>query len=587
MPKYTVHFETLGCRLNQIESESAARFFADAGFGVDMESMTAAAPVPENVVLSIINTCTVTGKAEQKARRLIRLLLRKMPHACVLVTGCYAELEVEAIQAIDQRVCVLPGSRKDLLADIPLELKSHLDSSSQEAHCESVSGVAQIEITPFLKSLVSRLSVEKPKPTNIKSRHSDGEAHHKAPGDESEKQHAPSVQSGAQGGGKKSLLASVAPLKDGALSGFTPVVDSQASSMSPVFRLATDTFFAHSRSSIKIQDGCNCECTYCRIHLARGRAVSLEVDEVVRRVQQLEEAGQQEVVLTGVNLYQYRGLYYGQNGEEYLNLAGLLKRILENTRSIRIRISSLYPESVDEELCVVISHQRIQPYFHLSIQSGSDAILKAMRRPYRSAQVYRAVELLRQAKHNPFIACDIIAGFPGETEEDFALTQAMCQTCNFAWIHAFPFSPRPGTPAATMKSQVPQWVAGQRVKWLTSFAIQSKCSYISQWKGQVVSAITEHNRQDRKNPSVLAQEANGGSVEESGVLSSTGSLQLTHAVTENFIHLELPGVFPQGISIRVRIGEPLLDRIHAGDECEASGEAVQDGLEDKEMEVTT
>ena len=242
---------------------------------------------------------------------------------------------------------------------------------------------------------------------------------------------------------------------------------------------------------------------------------------------------------------------------------------------------------MDEELCVVISHQRIQPYFHLSIQSGSDAILKAMRRPYRSAQVYRAVELLRQAKHNPFIACDIIAGFPGETEEDFALTQAMCQTCNFAWIHAFPFSPRPGTPAATMKSQVPQWVAGQRVKWLTSFAIQSKCSYISQWKGQVVSAITEHNRQDRKNPSVLAQEAHGGSVEESGVLSSTGSLQLTHAVTENFIHLELPGVFPQGISIRVRIGEPLLDRIHAGDECEASGEAVQDGLEDKEMEVTT
>ena len=198
------------------------------------------------------------------------------------------------------------------------------------------------------------------------------------------------------------------------------------------------------------------------------------------------------------------------------------------------------------------------------------------------------MELLRQAKNNPFIACDIIAGFPGETEEDFALTQAMCQSCNFAWVHAFPFSPRPGTPAATMKGQVPQWVAGQRVKWLTSFAIQSKCSYISQWKGQVVSAITEHNRQDRKNPSLLVQETHEGQENKgSKVLSSTGSQQLTHAVTENFIHLELPGAFPQGISIRVRIGEPLLERIHAGDECEASGEAVLDGLEDKKMELTT
>ena len=195
MPEFIVHFETLGCRLNQIESESAARFFADAGFVVDMESMTAAAPVPENVVLSIINTCTVTGKAEQKARRLIRLLLRKMPHSCVLVTGCYAELEVEAIQAIDQRVCVLPGSRKDLLADIPLELKAHLDS---------VSGVTQIEITPFLKKLVDRLCAEKPKPTNIKNRHSEDDVHGHGPGEQGE----------WSKNEKKSLLVSAKPLKN-------------------------------------------------------------------------------------------------------------------------------------------------------------------------------------------------------------------------------------------------------------------------------------------------------------------------------------------------------------------------------------
>ena len=573
---YTVHFETLGCRLNQIESEAAARFFADAGFAVDMESMSASAAAPPKTVLSVVNTCTVTGKAEQKARRLIRLLLRKMPDACVLVTGCYAELEAAAIRAIDERVCVLPGSRKDLLADIPAELGNYL-AAMAETQPAGLQGGA-VPAHAFMRELVARLELEKPSPDNLKGRRE----HHGREGQ-------------ALTAGKTSLLAAQKSLPAKELSDFVPAGGAQDGAMHPAFRLSTDTFFAHSRSAIKIQDGCNCECTYCRIHLARGRSVSLDADQVVRRVQRLEAAGQQEVVLTGVNLSQYWGRYSGggasssggfrgRDGEARLKLAGLLQAILDNTRSIRVRISSLYPESVDESLCQVVGHQRIQPYFHLSVQSGSDAILTAMRRPYRSAQVYRAVELLRRAKGNPFIACDIIAGFPGETEEDFALTQRLCEACRFAWVHAFPFSPRPGTTAAAMKGQVPQSVARRRVKWLTSFAIQSKCSYISMWKGQVVSAITEHNRQDRRESSRLTAigESRAGSGEAR--LSSGGSKRLTHAVTENFIHLELPGSFPQGISIRVKIGEPLLERIRSGDECEASGEAVAGGLQDDIVE---
>lgn len=546
MPQFTVHFETLGCRLNQIESESAARFFADSGFTVDMESLTAAAPAPDNTVVSVVNTCTVTGKAEQKARRLIRLLLRKMPASCVLVTGCYAQLEVEAIRALDRRVCVLPGSRKDLLADIPQELARYL------ADCGWRETDDGLVLTSFMTELVERLSAQKPAPDNTKSQYSGADHDHTVDGQEHT---VPGRVGTGTGAGRLSAGKGLGSLTGKSLEGstFTP---------SPVFRLSTDTFFAHSRSSIKIQDGCNCQCTYCRIHLARGRAVSLDVGSVMERVRQLEARGQQEVVLTGVNLSQYRG---GWNGT-HLNLAGLLAQILHNTSFIRIRISSLYPESVDQELCTVIAHPRIQPYFHLSVQSGSDKILRLMQRPYRSQQVYQAVELLRQAKDRPFIACDIIAGFPGETEEDFELTKEMCQTCNFAWVHAFPFSPRPGTPAATMKGQVPQAVAGERVKWLTSFAIESKCTYISLWKGQIVSAITERNRQDRR-----ASQDGGGHQE-----------QLTHAVTENFIHVELPGSYPQGASIRVRIGAPLLDRIRAGDECEASGEAVHNEISEEQ-----
>ncbi len=533
VPQFTVHFETFGCRLNQIESESAARSFADCGFAVDMESLTAAAPAPDNTVISVVNTCTVTGKAEQKARRLIRLLLRKMPSSCVLVTGCYAQLEAEAIRALDPHVCVLPGSRKDLLADIPQELSSYLAEAGWR---EDGDGLA---LTGFMTDLVARLSERRPAPDNIKARSPEPEQ--EVPG--ASRRLAPSKSFATRG------LSRFVPVE-------RPSPGTASPATSPVFRLSTDTFLAHSRSSIKIQDGCNCECTYCRIHLARGSSVSLDVASVVERIQRLEAAGQQEVVLTGVNLSQYRGRWNGTQ----LRLAGLLSRILDRTRFIRIRISSLYPESVDEELCAVIAHRRIQPYFHLSVQSGSDRILRLMRRPYRSAQVYRAVQLLRQAKEHPFIACDIIAGFPGETEEDFELTRRMCRACQFAWIHAFPFSARPGTPAATMQGQVPQSVAGERVRWLTSFAIESKCSYISLWKGKLVSAITERNRHDRRN----------------GDGSSTGQRQLTHAVTENFIHVELPGSHPQGAAIRVRIGGPLPDRIRAGDECDAFGEAVHD-----------
>lgn len=531
VPQFTVHFETFGCRLNQIESESAARSFADCGFAVDMESLTAAAPAPRNTVISVVNTCTVTGKAEQKARRLIRLLLRKMPSSCVLVTGCYAQLEVEAIRALDSRVCVLPGSRKDLLADIPQELSSYLAVAGWS---EDGDGRA---LTSFMTDLVARLSEQQPAPDNIKRRNPE-------PGQEEQ--------------GTSSRLAPGKAFGTKDLSGFVPVEgpSPRSPATSPVFRLSTDTFFTHSRSSVKIQDGCNCQCTYCRIHLARGSSVSLDVASVVERIQRLEAAGQQEVVLTGVNLSQYRGEWNGT----HLKLAGLLSQILDKTTRIRIRISSLYPESVDEELCAVIAHRRVQPYFHLSVQSGSDRILRLMRRPYRSIQVYQAVQLLRQAKDRPFIACDIIAGFPGETEEDFELTKRMCQACEFAWIHAFPFSARPGTPAATMKGQVPQSVAGERVRWLASFAIQSKCAYISLWKGKLVSAITERNRHDRRN----------------GDGDSTGQKQLTHAVTENFIHVELPGSHPQGAAIWVRIGGPLPDRIRAGDECDAFGEAVHD-----------
>ena len=468
-----IHFETLGCRLNQLESESAARSFSDAGFGISMEQIAASSAEQLDVVLCIVNTCTVTTKAEQKARREIRLLLSKCPAACVVVTGCYAQLRPEEISAIDDRIAVLPGQQKDRLADIPVLLKRYAAENTQ------FSGK---DFAALLKNGLFLLHGIQPVPENP-------------------------------------------------------------------FRLSTDTFIAHSRSSIKIQDGCNNECTYCCIHLARGHSVSLDVQSVLDRVIELEKAGQNEVVFTTVNIAQYRGEYHGS----YLDFADLLKILLDNTEKISFRMSSLYPEIVNRKLGTVIADKRVRPHFHISVQSGSDTILKRMKRPYLSEQVVAAADLLRSVKDRPFLACDIITGFPGETDEDFEQTMALCRRCGFSWIHAFPFSPRPDTPAYSMKPVVPQSVAGERVARLTDFACSSKIAYINACAGTVREAVTETVH----NPRIL-----------------TGTNHVIHAVTDNFLHCEIhtaaADIPAPGTVIAVKIEKALEQRILAGGEWEAS-----------------
>jgi len=430
------HFETLGCKLNQIESESACKSFSDFGFEVTTNPTTASENFSQEELnktrICIVNTCTVTAKAEQKCRRVINLLLKTFEKSAIIVTGCYAEVEKEFISKINPRIVVIPGTQKDILTKIPELLNSAFNENPE---------LAEIPLANFIKS---NLVNEKLK--------------------------------------------------------FLP---------QDRFKLSTDTFFNHSRSSIKIQDGCANSCTFCRIHIARGNPFSLDAKEVLSRVQSLENSGQMEVVLTGVNLSQYRSSIDGIT----VDFAYLLEYLNENTSKINFRISSLYPERVDEELGKVLQKARVRPHFHLSVQSGSDRILSLMNRPYKAIQIEQAVNRLRQIYENPFIACDIIAGFPGETVEDFELTMELCKKCNFTWIHAFPFSPRPGTKAFTMKPIIPQYIVKKRIEKLTNLAENNKNLYIQNFIGKTVKAIVE-KRQDK----------------------------LVRCVTENFLHghLNLP-----------------------------------------------
>ena len=430
----------MGCRLNQIESESAARSFLESNFQVIIKPLQAKNDIDAETVLCVLNTCAVTQKAEQKDRRILRLVLEKCPNATVIVTGCYAQLSPDDIKSIDKRVAVLKGQLKSRLADVPELLKKEIDSERFNPE----------NFADFLNNGLFNIRSEKP------------------------------------------------------------------GTSENAFRLATDSFIAHSRSSIKIQDGCNCACSYCTIHIARGHSVSLDAEEVVRRVQKLENVGQAEVVFTAVNIGQYNGKYKN----DYIKFSRLLKLCLEHTKKICFRISSLYPETVDDEFCSVIKNPRVRPYFHISVQSGSDKILKLMRRSYTAKEVLSACKMLKAAKNAPFLSCDIITGFPGETDEDFSETVKLCKDCDFAWVHVFPFSARPGTAAAEMKPKIPQSTSGKRAAELALWAKQNKIKYIENFRGKTVDAVLE-------------------TVKKPFVFSNGEGREIFHAVSENFLHCEI------------------------------------------------
>ncbi len=521
--KKIIHFDTLGCRLNQDESEGAARVFYLNGFDFSLEGTNSRTSVNEDVVLSVINTCTVTSKAEQKARRIIRLMLEKYPLSLVLVTGCYAELDKEEISSIcPDRILILPGKKKFLITQIAAAMKDGLFDCNEKGDCQKKidchenkekTFLSFKKLDDFIKENLSLLG--KIEDENLK--------------------------------GKNNFLQNPEKNNSG-------ILNIQSLSKLDNFSLYTPVFEKHSRPSIKIQDGCNNECTFCRIHLARGKSISLDADKVLARVKELEAGGASEVVFTGVNLSQYAGKNIDGG---VIDFASLLELLIKETSFVKFRISSFYPQHITDRLCKILSSPRVQPFFHLSVQSGSDKILRAMKRPYDAECVLNAVKLLRIYKHAPFISCDIIAGFPGESEEDFDLTKKLCREASFAWIHAFPFSPRKGTPAYDMKNQIPERIKDERVKWLFENAIENKIKYIERFLNESLSAVTENSRSLR-------------------LKNQNENRKIVNCVTENFIHVQIPfsQEIPNGTKINVKITKVLEENIRSGKEVEAEGKII-------------
>ena len=245
----------------------------------------------------------------------------------------------------------------------------------------------------------------------------------------------------------------------------------------------------HTRAFIKVQDGCNQFCSYCIIPYTRGRVRSRRPEDIEREVRGIAEAGYREIVLTGIHLSSY-GVDFKDEQKE--NLLTLIKRLDQIPGIERLRLGSLEPRIVTREFAKELARLRtICPHFHLSLQSGCDATLKRMNRRYNAAEYQACCEILREEFDNPAITTDVIVGFPGETEEEFAETERFLKTIHFYEMHIFKYSRRAGTRAADMPDQVPEGTKSVRSDILLALEKQQSLEYRGRFLGTEEEILLE------------------------------------------------------------------------------------------------
>ena len=245
-----------------------------------------------------------------------------------------------------------------------------------------------------------------------------------------------------------------------------------------------------TRAMLKVEDGCVNFCTYCIIPYARGPVRSLPKAEAVAQTRRLREEGYRELVITGIEISGWG--HDLKNGE---TLIDLLEAVSKAAGDMRLRLGSLEPRTITEDFCRRAARlPNLCPHFHLSMQSGCDDTLRRMNRKYDTARFYESVSLLRQYFDRPAITIDLITGFPGETEEEFAQTLAFIERCGFAAMHIFPYSVRPGTKAAAMPDQCTAAVKERRAARAAETAERMKQAYLRGCIGQTYPVLFEQEK---------------------------------------------------------------------------------------------
>ncbi len=393
----SVAFLTLGCKVNQIETQSMSELFRRAGYEIKQFG--------EDADIYVINTCSVTAVGEKKSRQQIRRAHRLNPEAVIAVTGCYAQLAPDDIAAIEGVGLVIGTKDRQNIVTLAEEAAA---AYAQERR--ATSRVGNIRETHEFEELV--------------------------------------------------------------------VDDDVKGDIAPHQR---------TRAFIKIQEGCENFCTYCIIPYTRGPLRSRRLDSIRAEAKRLAEDGYREIVLTGIHLGAY-----GRDFGDGTTLADAVELILAEKSFARVRLSSLESVEVDERLLTLMKEEpRFAPHLHLPLQAGSDEILRRMNRHYNTAEFIALTERLRSEVPSLALTTDIIVGFPGETEELFAETLKNAETIGFSKIHVFPYSVRPGTPAATMPNQVPEPVKKERVHRLEDVGERTAARFRKASIGAVKEVLIE------------------------------------------------------------------------------------------------
>ncbi len=382
MPRVALH--TLGCKLNFAETSAIAKQFADRGFEI-VEFGTEAD-------VCIINTCTVTQRADRECRQLIRRVLRSARKPVVVVTGCYAQLEPEAIASIEGVDLVLGSREKFAIFDY---LPGSGKTDSARVHVSEIDGVSE----------------------------------------------------------------------------FGPAYSTDAGN--------------RTRAFLKVQDGCDYTCSFCTIPLARGESRSQSIEETVHQAHSLVAAGYREIVLTGVNV----GDYGRKDGT---NLLTLVRRLAGVQGLARVRISSIEPNLLTTELLEFIADSTIVcRHFHIPLQSGSDHVLRRMRRRYTTGDYAALISRIRRRIPDAGIGVDVIVGFPGETEADFDLSYGFLNELQVSYLHVFTYSERPNTPAASFELRVDPGTRARRNEMLRILSEKKRHAFWSEMLGRNVSVLME------------------------------------------------------------------------------------------------
>lgn len=393
MPKKTCALYTLGCKVNQYETETLKKVFRDRGYElVDFK---------EKADVYVVNTCAVTNLSASKSRQAIRKALKQNPQAKIIVVGCYAQASPQEIQDIGGVALILGTQEKNRLGEL-------LDS------------------------------LENGQATNC-------------------------------------LVGDIGQVKE-------------------FSHLDTGDYQERTRAFIKIQEGCEQFCSYCLIPYMRGPMRSRPPEKVLEEVNRLVGEGFQEIVLIGIHL----GVYGKENPQQKVNLASLLEKIVKIEGLKRIRLGSLEPTDIDENLLQIISSsEKVCPHLHIPLQSGEDEILQAMNRGYTTDDYAKLIERIRQLIPLVAISTDIMVGFPGETEEHFNKIISFVEKMQFSRMHVFPYSKRPGTPAAQFPNQVPGKIKEERSAKLRKLAKEMTWKYEEKFLGRIEEVLVEEGKKGK------------------------------------------------------------------------------------------